>query len=232
MWQWEEELLEECRNLLLDVSLFPSVSDRWVWLPDPSGAYTVHGAYNLLTSQDLSAPEPTVDLLWHPQVPIKVSIFAWRLIRNRLPTKSNLVEKGILAHDLSFCAAGCGVPESAQHLFLLCNTFGSLWQMVRNWVGCSGVDSDNISDHFLQFTHLTGGGKARQSFMQLLWLLCAWVIWIERNNRVFQNVVTPIPRLLDKIKMLSLGWLKAKNANFVFGTQQWWSHPFVCLGIG
>ena len=102
---------------------------------------------------------------------------------------------------------------------------------MRDWIGCSGVDTDNISDNFLQFTYLTGGGKARRSFMQLIWLLCAWVVWNERNNRLFNNVVTPIPRLLDKVKLMSLGRLKAKKASFVFGIQQWWSNPFVCLGI-
>lgn len=58
------------------------------------------------------------------------------------------------------------------------------------------------------------------------------MIWSERNNRLFKNVVTEAPRLLDKIKLLSLVWLKAKNATFVFGTHMWWSCPLVCLGIG
>jgi len=45
-------------------------------------------------------------------------------------------------------------------------------------------------------------------------------VWNERNNRLFNNVITLIPRLLDKVKMLSLGWLKAKKATFTFETQQ------------
>jgi len=163
---------------------------------------------------------------------LKVSVFAWRLIRDRLPTKTNLIARRMLAADMSLCVAGCGHPETEQDLFLLCNTFGSLWHMVRDWIGCYGVDTDNISNHFLQFIHLTGGGNARHSFMQLLWLLPAWVVWNERNNRLFNDVITPIPGLLDKVKMLSLGWLKAKKATFVHGTQQWWSNPLVCLGIG
>jgi len=37
LWAWEEEeLLEECRLLLHDVSLQTSVSNVWQWLPDPS----------------------------------------------------------------------------------------------------------------------------------------------------------------------------------------------------
>jgi hypothetical protein len=37
-------------------------------------------------------------LIWHPQVPLKVSIFAWRLLLERLPIKTNLVTRGILLH--------------------------------------------------------------------------------------------------------------------------------------
>ena len=190
-----------------------------MWLPDPSGGYTVRGAYSLLTSQVRHVEDYALDLVWHKQVPLKVFVFAWRLISDRLPTKTNLIARRVLSTDMSSCVAGCGHPETAQHLFLLCNTFGSLWRLVRDWIGCYGVDADNISDHLLQFTHLSGGGNARRAFMQLIWLLCAWVVWNERNNLLFNNVVTPIPCLLDKIKTLSLGWLQDKKANFVFGKQ-------------
>lgn len=192
-----------------------------MWLPDQSKGYTVRGAYDLLTSQAPFVLVSAVDLVWHHQVLLKVSVFAWRLINDRLPTKSNLLARGILAQDMSACVAGCGDNESAKHLFLSCNIFGSLWHLVRDWIGCSGVDTDNISDHFSQFTYLRGGGgKARRSFMQLIWLLCASVVWNERNNRLFNNVVILISRLLDKFKLMFLGWLQAKNATFVFGTQQ------------
>jgi len=80
------------------------------------------------------------------------------------------------------CVSGCGSVEMAQHLFLSCTTFAALWSLVRNWIGFSGVDYNIISDHFIQFIHATGGGKARCSFLQLIWLLSAWVVWNERNN--------------------------------------------------
>ncbi|XP_024632674.1 uncharacterized protein [Medicago truncatula] len=194
--------------------------------------FIVRGAYSLLVSQVPQAVDYVLDLVWHKQVSLKVSVFAWRLLRDRLPTRLNLISRRVLSPDMSSCVAGCGHPESAQHLFLSCDTFGSMWHLVRDWIGCYGVDTDNISDHFLQFTLLAGGGAARRSFMQLIWLLCVWVVWNERNNRLFNHVVTPIPCLLDKVKLMSLGWLKAKKATFVFDTQQWWSSPLVCLGIG
>lgn len=57
-------------------------------------------------------------------------------------------------------------------------------------------------------------------------------MWNDPNNRMFNNVVTDIPRLFDKIKLLLLAWLKAKKTTFVFGTQRWWSSHMTCLGIG
>ena len=41
LWAWEEEMLEECRTLLLDVSAQTNVSNQWVWLPDLSEGYSV-----------------------------------------------------------------------------------------------------------------------------------------------------------------------------------------------
>ena len=95
-----------------------------------------------------------------------------------------------------------------------------------------GADPNNLSDHLMQFTCLTGVGKSKRSFMQLIMLLCTWVVWTACNNCLFHNVATDVPRLLDKVKLLSLGWLKAKKTMFVYGTQRWWSNPMACLGIG
>ena len=35
-------------------------------------------------------------------------------------------------------------------------TFGALWPLVRAWLGVVGVDSQSVSDHFLQFINYAG----------------------------------------------------------------------------
>jgi len=166
-------MLEECRTLLFDVSLRANVSDQWLWLPDPSGGYSVRGAYHLLMTKDIPLADSEVELIWHNQVPLKVSVFAWRLLRDKLSTKTNLVNIGVIFSNASFCVSGCCFVETTHHLFLFCSTFASLWPLVRHWIGFIGVESNILSDHFLHFVHSTGGGKARRSFLQLIWLLCA-----------------------------------------------------------
>jgi len=108
------------------------------------------------------------DLTWHKQVPLKVSIFAWRLLRNRLPTRSILLDRGIISYIDASCLARCPHMETSQHLFLSCDFYGLLWHAVWSWLGVSGPDPHNISNHLYQFTHLAGGSRARRSFMQLV----------------------------------------------------------------
>ena len=120
---WEEELLAECRLLLSDVSLQPLSFDVWQWLSDLSEGYSVRGVYDMLTNQETSQVLQNVDLIWHKQVPLKVSIFAWRLIRDRLPTKSNLAYSGILDSEACFCVSGCGLVEMLTIYFCLADSF-------------------------------------------------------------------------------------------------------------
>ncbi|MCI18448.1 tether containing UBX domain for GLUT4, partial [Trifolium medium] len=139
--------------------------------------------------------------------------------------KANLVTRGILSSEAHYCVSGCGAVESAQHLFLSCNTFGSLWSLVRSWIGFSSVDSHTLSDHFVQFTYSAGDLRARRSFMQLIWLVCVWVMWNERNHRLFRGSANSLHQMLDKIKIFSYRWLKATSSTLALNYHSWWSSP-------
>ncbi|MCI67038.1 heat-shock protein, partial [Trifolium medium] len=73
---WEEEMLGECQTLLVNLSLQAQSSDRWQWRPDPNTGYAVRGAYQLLTSHVPATTDDAENLIWHSQVPLKISIFA------------------------------------------------------------------------------------------------------------------------------------------------------------
>ncbi|CAJ2638513.1 unnamed protein product [Trifolium pratense] len=170
-------------------------------------------------------------LIWHPQVPLKVSVLAWRILRDRLPTKTNLVTRGILSPAAHFCVSGCGEAESAHHLFISCSTFGSLWNLVCTWIDISPTVSTSIRDHFVQFTSSAGGSRARRSFLKLIWLASVWVVWTERNYRVFRGSSSTLHQMLDKIKLFSYRWLKTKNFTLVTNYHRWLSSPLLCLSL-
>jgi hypothetical protein len=93
---WVEESVTECSVLLHDIVLQDHLLDRWRWLLDPFTGYTVKGTYHFLTTVDAPPDRGMFDDVWHMQAPLKVSLFAWRLLRNRLPTKDNLVRRRVL----------------------------------------------------------------------------------------------------------------------------------------
>jgi len=120
--------------LLLSVVLQVDVDDAWIWTPDLMVGYSVRGAYHTLTygSQPLqTAPTTSTTFLWRKEVPLKVLIFPWRLVRNRLPTKMNLFWRRIIPQDAQLCVTGFRLLESDDPFFLLCSVLGQVWHLVR-----------------------------------------------------------------------------------------------------
>lgn len=125
---------------------------------------------------------------------------------------------------------GCDEVEMAQHLFISCSIFSELWPLVCRWIGVYGVDPLDPHQHFIQFIYLSGGSTKRRTFMQLVWLFCVYVIWSERNNKLFQNKVSNMHQLVDKIKIHSYWWMKVANVVYVLGVHNWLACPLDCLG--
>jgi len=103
VWSWrrrflacEEESVRECVALLNNIILQVNIKDTWRWLIGPTHGYSVRGAYRFLTSADEPTNGVVFNNVWHKLVPSKVSIFVWRLLQNRIPTKLNLVFRHVL----------------------------------------------------------------------------------------------------------------------------------------
>jgi len=62
----EEALLEECRILLLNVSLQVNILDEWKWLPFKEIGILLHvtGFYQMLTSQETHIFDSALDGVW------------------------------------------------------------------------------------------------------------------------------------------------------------------------
>jgi len=141
--------------------------------------------------------------LWRKQVPLKVVLFAWRLFRDRLPTKDNLLRRGVINLDSRVCIAGCNSLETTTHLFLHCSTFGSVWQYLLRWLGISTALPLGMIDHFNQFSLDDGTVRDRGAILQVIWFATTWGIWKERNNRLFNAKQSSILQVVDKIKSLA-----------------------------
>nr|XP_027121228.1 uncharacterized protein LOC113738192 [Coffea arabica] len=91
-----------------------SLPDLMIWQLEPSGCFTLKTAFSLI--QHHSGSSPLFNRIWHPGVPLRVSFFLLRLLRDRLPLDCSLWRLGI--HGPSRCSC-CPSPkiEATEHVF-------------------------------------------------------------------------------------------------------------------
>ena len=129
-------------------------SDEWVWKADPSGNYSVQSAYNMLRGESAAGSHnECFQELWKIKIPSKISVFAWRLLRDRLPTRTNLQRRQVQINDLSCPFCGC-MEEDAAHLFIHCSKIQPIWWESLSWLNIQGAFPHTPRQHFLQ--HASG----------------------------------------------------------------------------
>jgi hypothetical protein len=94
----------------------------------------VQEAYRFITISSVQVDRSLVVDVWHRFIPVKVLLFVWRLLRDRLPTRDNLMRRRILHSNDMACAAGCGVSETTKHLLLDCGISNTVWYHVWQWL--------------------------------------------------------------------------------------------------
>jgi len=99
---------------------------------------------------------------------VKVSLFVWRLLRNRQPSKDNLLRQNIIHANDSACVNGCGVTETATHLFLDCDLSYSMWLLVWNWKRIAVVAPCQIRDHCIPVSFMAGMPRGTYSFFKVI----------------------------------------------------------------
>lgn len=135
VWNWNlqfgdhdlmSNLLEDfldLMNFLVEVSPHHNSKAAFFWKESESKFFTVKSCYITMSIvsvvSDLEINLKVVfDLLWKMKIPLKVRIFGWRLLLDRLPTRSSLVARRIISnlHDM-VCVLCFNAVEDDVHLF-------------------------------------------------------------------------------------------------------------------
>lgn len=109
--------------------------DRLVWKFSRNGSYTVRSAYHWLMNQSDpnssggSSHEECDNIhwrgVWSLSIPPKVKHFVWRALKNSLPTRANLLRRGVAVD--STCGQCDAATESLDHCLLECTRARSFW---------------------------------------------------------------------------------------------------------
>jgi hypothetical protein len=107
------------------------VDDIWKWKLDLDRGYSVHGVYQILATKMLRDISFLYDIVWIKVVPLKVTLFAWRLLQNGLPIKDNLIRRGCIKVNSNFCTCECWLKVNVDHLFVGCDLFECISSLIR-----------------------------------------------------------------------------------------------------
>lgn len=113
--------------------MHPDKEDKRIWIHDGSKEYSSAAAYALMQSDARLIYDTTCRRLWNKLLPLKASIFGWRLLLHRLPTKVELFNRGSIDLSQLPCLL-CGLEtESTDDLFAACTKSNIIWQKLFNW---------------------------------------------------------------------------------------------------
>jgi hypothetical protein len=137
--------------------------DSIIWDGTTDGNYTVKAGYHAIKDWEDSANRDTAstsnppitiwDKLWKLNTPPKISHQIWRIMQNAIPTRANLLKKGILCDPI--CPICLSKVESANHLFLDCIWARQVWLSSPLTLNLSNNTTSDVTDWLMYMFHHT-----------------------------------------------------------------------------
>ncbi|BAS99147.1 Os06g0681050 [Oryza sativa Japonica Group] len=180
-----------------DFSLLPSPDEiRWKLTGD--GKFSAASAYDVffIAAEDC----PYGELLWRSRAPSRVRFFMWLALKDRCLTADNLAKRN-WPHD-PLCSLCQREDEDCHHLFVTCPFTAEVWRKIRRWCNANfaiPADGDSrLADWWLA-TRRRFRTSYKVDFDSAFMLIC-WLIWKERNARIFQHVSMTTEQVAENIK--------------------------------
>ena len=153
---------------------------------------------------------PMDQMVWKAWAPPKVKFFAWLAIQDRIWTADRLAKRGW--PNCGPCPLCKGVQKCGPHLLFKCRYSLRLWRLVIQRFGIDDMSTtswhlmDSVESWWVSTCDVgTTDRKAKASITMLV----SWVIWNERNARVFRHKSAPPPILLNSIVAEASLWVTA-----------------------
>ena len=119
------EDLAALQQSLLHLCLVSRAPDGWVWSSCP---FSIQNFYRQLRENQLGAvleATQSYRLIWRQKIPLKLSIFGWLLVQNRLVTR--VTRQRISPASLADCSMCFTRLEDCSHLLFECLAAWAVW---------------------------------------------------------------------------------------------------------
>ncbi|XP_022020186.1 uncharacterized protein LOC110920275 [Helianthus annuus] len=201
--------------------------DKWRWLLDPSGSFSVSSVKDKL--QKLIFVDLKLAFEWNNWSPKKVNFLIWRLVQDKIPTYSALARRNVIVQD-NRCKMCGDEAETAIHLFVSCSVAEQIWEFVSRWCRIHHVFALELKD--LANIHKRNRGSQRwKKVVNLVTQAAIWVIWRSRNGAVFEGKQPHVNRMKEEIKMFGYMWLKSRVKGINISWEDWCEFNLISIGV-
>ncbi|XP_071704494.1 uncharacterized protein [Rutidosis leptorrhynchoides] len=133
------------------------------WVTTVVGSYSVSEGVRLLVNESIVSIPEWANLIWYNPIPSKVLIFHWLAIRNSIPVKDILFQRGIIQEGQNISCFWCfNSTETVNHLLLHCPWASLIWSDIMFWWNIRWVMPSSLVS-FIQAWSSGMGIKAEMS---------------------------------------------------------------------
>ncbi|GJS06427.1 RNA-directed DNA polymerase, eukaryota, reverse transcriptase zinc-binding domain protein [Tanacetum coccineum] len=215
----------EAISALIQAFVISPQHDKLRWTLDSSDEFSVSPARYFLDGRSLFSGGSSTR--WNNFVPIKLNILLWRIGLAGIPTRDNLVSRGIVLNT-SLCPVCCTSLETVEHVFAMFLRMDALsfavYGVPFGWWNVP-IPSPASVDSFINWADQSKLSVMQQKCFDVVICTAFWVLWNFRNSFIVKPRKSNI---FDDIVSKSFFWLCNQRKNYVplkatVGTKFGWS---------
>jgi hypothetical protein len=159
--------------------------DTFIWAGSDSGGYSAKATYKRLCEGNMRFSMATP--IWKSFAPLKCKIFGWLAVQYRLWTSDRRHRHGLQDHHES-CFTCLQETDSVDHILVRCSYAKMVWWggLQRARMTIQEPQGDTTLEEWWSRSRKLVAKSNRRKFDTLV-ILMAWMLWKQRNARVFGN---------------------------------------------
>lgn len=140
------------------VHLKENESEKWVWNLESFGIYSVKPTYKCIMSDGKNRTEEVFLKIWHKFIPLKVAVFSWQVLQDRITLKVNLFKRAGGSY-LAKIRTAVVIADWQRQQSIFCSNILFILPFGTNWLGIRSVFHIDGKIHLCYFLDLVQSGR-------------------------------------------------------------------------
>ncbi|XP_071699488.1 uncharacterized protein [Rutidosis leptorrhynchoides] len=198
--------LDELQQLLKSVPVCADQSDLWCWNVSSKSIFKTKILSDLINEKLLCSNASTSSgTIRNSLVPKKVEIFVWRVLKGKILILVELDKRGVDLH--SVCCPICDNDiESISHSLLSCEKFRNVWLKIFDWWSVPRPPNLDLRSLLITNSWHLNSDMGKHIWQAVTWT-CVYLLWKNRNEKVFKNKDWNVPVAVREIQVKSFEWV-------------------------